>query len=319
VTSLGLAPASLFRDSGDLRRAASIGMAVAVGAAGILATALTVWWVRRSPVLADAHNIAIVRGLFVGSYVTVGLYTWWKRPGSRLGPLFIGGGVLYALVSLDGSGERLPYAIGRVLLGGLVLYAAYLFVAFPRDRLGSAADRRFMIAFSAASAMTWALALALAEKLPAGGEFSDCGDRCPRNALALVSTSPSVMHVIAFLVNGVTAAGLLWTAVLLVRKTRSPSRLRRRAVAPLLFAFIVLALSFLVYSLLNQAGALGHRDVLRALLAASALAIPFALLAGQIRGRAFALASIGRIVSRTGGHTVHRAPGGRAAAPWPGS
>jgi hypothetical protein len=146
---------------------------------------------------------------------------------------------LYALVSLDGSGERSPYTIGRVLVGGLVLYLVYLFVAFPRDRLGSAADRRFMIAFSAASAMTWALALALAEKLPAGGEFSDCGDRCPRNALALVSTSPSVMHVIAFLVNGMTAAGLLWTAVLLVRKTRYPSRLRRQAVAPVLFAFIV--------------------------------------------------------------------------------
>ena len=285
-------------------RGAALAVAVAVGAAGVLATAVTVWAVRRSPVLVDAHEVAIIRGLFVASYIAVGLYTWRRRPVSRLGPLFIGAGFLYALVSLDAADERLPYTIGRVLLAVLVLYMAYQFVAFPGDRLRSGSDRRFMIAFSTASAITWALALALSQKLPAGAEFTDCANRCPHNALALVASSASVTRLTDFLVNGVTAVGVVWTAVLLVRKARSPSRLRRRAVVPVLIAFIVLAGSFLIYSLLNQANAVAHRDVLRTLTAASAVAIPFALLAGQVRGRAFAVASLGRIVTRAGEQPV---------------
>ncbi len=288
----------------DERRPATLSVLVAVGVAGVLATALTLWVVHRTPVLVDAHTTAIIRGLFIASYLGVGIYTWRQRPGSRLGPQFIGAGFLYALLSLDASAEQLPSTIGRALLAVLVIYLVYIFVCFPRNRLVSAHDRRFMIAFTAASAATWVLALVLTEKLPAGGAFSDCGSHCSHNALMLANGSATATRVIDFLVGGVTAVGLAWTAVLLVRKVRSPSRLRRRAVAPVLIAFIVLAGSFVTYTLLNQANALGHKGVLRALDAASALTIPFALLAGQIRGRAFAVASLGRIVARAGEQPV---------------
>src|SRR5262245_19037293 len=77
---------------------------VAVGVAGVVATAVTAWAVSRSPILVDPKLAAIWRSLVVAAYVGVGLYVWWRRPGSRLGPLVVGNGLLYAACSLNASG-----------------------------------------------------------------------------------------------------------------------------------------------------------------------------------------------------------------------
>ena len=232
----------------------------------------------------------------MASWVGVGLYTWRRRPGSRLGLLFIGAGLLSATVSIAIAGEGLSYTLGRLLNAVDIVYLVALSVAFPRDRIATTSDRRAVLTFAVASAVAWTLALALSNRLPAAGPFGDCVRRCPDNALALAKTSPTVSAVCGFIVTGVTAAGLLWMIALMVRKTRSPARLRRRAVEPLMVAFITFALSYVVYTVLSPASTSDDADVLRTLGAIGALTIPFALLAGQVRGRSFAAASLGQIL-----------------------
>src|SRR6478609_8571586 len=67
---------------GRRRHEARVEVLLAVGACGVLATVLTAWAVSRSPTLVDPQGTAIWRSLLVASYVTVGLYTWWRRPGN---------------------------------------------------------------------------------------------------------------------------------------------------------------------------------------------------------------------------------------------
>ena len=81
--------------------------------------------------------------------------------------------------------------------------------------------------------MFWVLILVSAETLPKGGEFADCGNNCPANALQVVNAPEAVDRVLdgAYeLTIGITFAGV---AALLVMKARSPTRLRRRAIEPL--------------------------------------------------------------------------------------
>jgi hypothetical protein len=117
-----------------MRRGSSLGAPLATGAAGALACALTVWVVSESPTLVNARAMGVVRGLLVGVWICVGLLTFRRQSDTRLGPVFIGAGFLYTMVSFDASGSPLVYTVGRVLLATLVVYLLYLFTCFPRDR-----------------------------------------------------------------------------------------------------------------------------------------------------------------------------------------
>ena len=216
----------------------------------------------------------MVTALLVAGYSGVGVYTWWRRPRSRLGPLVAIGGFLYALTALVASTESWRFTVGRLALAVLVVFIAYLFLCFPRDRLGSKLERRFMLAFASASAVAWALVLALVPTLPHGGAFSDCSRDCPKNAFQLVDTSHAVTRALNLTTNIITAAALAAVIVLLVRKARSPAHLRRRAVVPLLAAATALLATYAAYSVLTEAGATRHLEALRLLSGAAALAVP---------------------------------------------
>src|SRR3984885_1974528 len=97
---------------------------LAVGVAGAVATAVTAWAVSGSPILVDPMGVAVWRSLVVASYVGVGLYTWWRRPDSRLGPLLVGNGFLYAATSFNASGASRAYTLGTVMWGVDVVYTA---------------------------------------------------------------------------------------------------------------------------------------------------------------------------------------------------
>ena len=104
---------------------------LAVGIGGVVATALTAWAVSRSPILVDPEGTSVWRSLVVASYVAVGLYTWWRRPGSRLGPLLVGNGFLYAATSFNASGASWAYTLGMVMWAVYVVYTAYLLLSYP--------------------------------------------------------------------------------------------------------------------------------------------------------------------------------------------
>jgi hypothetical protein len=108
---------------------------VAVGVAGIVATAVPAWAVANSPILVDRSGDVIWRSLFVAAYVAVGEYTWWRRPERWLGPIVAGSGFLYSVTSLNASGAPVAYTLGIVAWAVYIVYAGYMSLCFPRGRL----------------------------------------------------------------------------------------------------------------------------------------------------------------------------------------
>jgi signal transduction histidine kinase len=273
---------------------------ILIGLLGAVSTAAAAWIVWDSPTIRSPEATAVVKALLVAGYVGVGVYTWWRRPLSRLGPLVATAGFLYALTALAASTDSWRFTLGRLALALLVVYLAYLFLCFPRDRLSSELERRFVVGFAAASVVVWAVVLAFVPTLPHGGAFSDCARDCPKNALQLVDASHSVTRAVNLTANMVTAVALAAVIVLLVRKARSPAHLRRRAVVPLLAAATALLATYAAYSVLTQAGATGHITALRILSGIASLSVPLALLIGQFRGRIFAATNLWQVLVNVG-------------------
>jgi signal transduction histidine kinase len=279
-----------------------VGLAM-LGAAGAVAATLTAADLGDGPA-RHAELWAAFKGLVVASYVAVGMYTWWHRPGSRFGLYLSGIGLLYAIASLSASGDALAHTAGRAALAVFVVCLAYVLLCFPHDRLSSQGERRLVGGVALMTVLLWLLALPLLEKLPSGGPLTDCGgSRCPENAFHLVSPSEALADGIGLAVNGAIAVALLGLVAALVAKARSPARLRRRLIVPVLCSSIVLTLSYVLFTVLRDAGVQGTSG-LKIVGAMAALAIPLAVLVGQVRGRMFATASVGELVARFGARRV---------------
>ena len=276
-----------------------------VAAVGAVATVLTA----AGAGLGDAAGVdawTLVRAAMVGSYVAVGTYTWWRRPASRFGAMLAETGLLFAVAALNASTDELAHTVGRVALAVIAVYLAYAFLCFPRDRLETSLERRLVAAFAGVTGVLWLVTLPLAGTLPASGPIVDCGDRCPGNALQLVDTPDAVSTGLGLAVNGATALALAGVIVLLVDKARSPATLRRRLVLPVLGSAMALAAAYAAYTVLRQLDVEGLTG-LKVTGAAAALAIPVAMLVGQVRGRVFAATSLVALVGRVGGEPASAA------------
>ena len=285
------------------RTETSVFVLLAVGAAGIVATALTAWAVANSPILVNRSGDAVWRSLFVAVYVAVGAYIWWRRPESRLGPIVAGVGFLYAAVSLNASGAPLAYTLGMVAWVVMVLYVMYMYLCVPRGWLESLFDRRFLLVFVLSTAVVWGLILAVSPTLPAGSDFTNCGTNCPHNPLQIVSGHAQLGVALLTASDIVLTLGTIGVAMLVFSKARSSSQLRRRALTPLAVVVLATVVEFVV-SLFLPAAFPGTRDALRIINGALAVAVPVAILAGQVRGDLSAAVNLGRIVLGAGGKVL---------------
>ncbi|HSL63252.1 MAG TPA: ATP-binding protein [Gaiellaceae bacterium] len=277
------------------RRLLRLGAVVSLGAVGALATAAGAGL----DGLSDPDAWSLVRGVVVALYIGVGTYTWWRRPASRFGVMLIHVGLLFSIAALTASHEPLPHTLGRVALAVLVVYLSYAFLTFPRDRLGSRLERRLIGGFGVATAFLWALALPFVETLPVGGPLVDCGGGCPDNALRFVPPSEPITSAMNLAINGVTAAALVGVIAVLVDRARSPARLRRRLVLPLLAAVVALAASYAAFTVVRELG-VDDAGALRVFGALAGLSVPVALLVGQVRGRVFTATTLVELVGRIG-------------------
>ena len=271
-----------------------------LAATGIVAVGWTAWTGVHSPVLVNAGPVGLWRAAIVAAYWGVGTYTWWRRPESRLGPVVTAVGFVYAATSLAGSGESLPHTLGMVIWAACVVCTAYMYLCFPSGRLESRLERGFMVAVATGTAVVWGLLLALSPSLPAGGSFVTCGHRCPPNALQVLSGPTAMGAALATAIHILFTASAIGVAILLVGKARSSGRLRRRAIAPLAAVFIASALVFLITQFADPAS-LGRSTTLRITGGFLMIAIPFAVLAGQIRGEVFAAIRLGQVAVRADG------------------
>ncbi len=283
-------------------RAYAVGGLLAAGAA---AAAAAIWTAVPSSVVANAETIGILRGLLIASWVAAGAYMWSERPESRLGLLLAGAGLLYALTSLMASADQLTYTAGRIVLAVFVVYFAYVYLCFPGDRVVADRSRRFITGFALASVAVWPFVLAFTDRLPEGGALNACGDPCPANGLRVASVPDGISDSLNAIVGIVTTVGLLGTAVLLVSNARSPARLRRQAVEPVVFAYAIVAVSYLANSIGDLSG--GALDAAQVAAATGAFLTPVAMLAGQARARSYASVAAGQLVTRGQAERMTRA------------
>jgi signal transduction histidine kinase len=265
-------------------------------AAGAIAAAGTIWIGTTSSVLANAETVGILRGLIVAFWVAAGAYMWWERPESRLGLLVSGLALLYASTSLMASANTWVFTTGRIALAAFIVCLTYVYLCFPGDRLVAGRARRFITGFALATAAAWPFVLAFSDKLPPGGALNACAARCPANALRVAGVHHGLTEFLNAIAFGVTAVGLLGAAVILVSNARSPGRLRRRAVEPVVFAYAIVAVSYLA----NGIGELSGGALKTAQIAAAigGFLTPAAMLVGQARARSYASAAAGHLVIR---------------------
>jgi signal transduction histidine kinase len=279
----------------------------AYAAAGLLAAGsgivvLSTWAVAKSSVLLQPHGAAILRALVIATYVAAGTYMWWCKPERRLGLLVAVTGFVFASTSLVASSDALVFTLGRIALAVFIVYYAYVILCFPGDRLVSDRDRAFIRVLAGATVLVWPIVLLFSGSLPAGGPLTACDSHCPENALQITTVPDRLSDLFVGIANGVTVAAIVGIGVRFVAKSRSPLRLRRRAVEPVTYAVIAQIVGYAVYALAQPTG--GLFQTLRFVTAGSAIAIPLAMLAGQARARSYAAGSIGQLVSRMRGERV---------------
>ena len=296
-----MASASVLELERSQRTELRVFVVLAVGVAGFVATALTVWAVARSPTLVDPTSVSIWRGLIVASYVVVGLYTWWRRPDSRLGPLLAGNAFLYAATSFNASGASPAYTFGMVMWAVYVVYTAYLLLSYPRGRLESRLERAFICAYALSTAVLWSLILALSPTFPGAGAFNDCGARCPANAL--VGGDAVIGTALNTAASSVFTIALIGLAMLLFDKARAAGPALRRAATPVAAVFTATVAWFVIslYVLPAYPETASAVTIVDGVLG---LAVPMAILLGQVWGDRFAAISLGQIAVRASGKSL---------------
>src|SRR2546430_522715 len=273
-----------------------------LAAVGAGTAALVALHIGDSPMRAP-DTLSSLRALGAALYVAVGSYTSWRRPGARFGFYLTGIGLFFAVATLAASHLRLPHSIGRVVFGGFSVCLAYVFLVFPHDRLGSRLERQVIAAVAISSAALWLVTIPLVPELPAAGPLTDCSPGCPGNAFQLTPASAHQLTVLADVTSVVVGVGLVAVAALLLQKSWAPARRRRRLVGPLLLCASVQATTYAAFSILRQFD-VPPPYLLRNIGIAAALAVPLAMLVGQVRGRLFAVTSLGQLVARVAGEPV---------------
>jgi signal transduction histidine kinase len=276
---------------------------VALALAGVVSASLAGALVWTSPLVEHAHATAAGKAVLVAAYVGVGLYTWWQRPSSRLGPLLAGAGFLYTATSLAAVDDDLLFTIGRLSLAVLIVYFVYLFASVPRGRLNGPFEHRFVAGAAAVSALLWAVLLLAADRLPHGGPLTDCQEACPGNGLQVIQTRHEFSTALGLATNVVTALIAVGIVGLLARKAASEPLVRERTFAPLMYAAIALAATFATYSVIAEAASPPGTG-LRIAGMIAAISVPLAFLYAQVRGRLVATRALWREMAHIAPETV---------------
>jgi signal transduction histidine kinase len=265
-----------------------------IGLVGAVAVALACWSAATSSVLEEPAIAAVFYGAIIGAYLVVGLYTWWHRRDSRLGPLIIGAAAAYALVALASRPDPIVHTLGMVAWSVSVVYTALLYLSFPRGRLASELDRRLMVGFVMVTGLLWLLILPLSDRAPAGGALVNCGSHCPANGLQLVSGHPVIGTGAVAVFELVFVVAPLAIAMLIFQRARSASYFRRRTTMPLAVVALANIIGFVV-TLVLLAAYPGSGPALAIVAGGLRVAIPVALLVGQVRGDMLTARSLGRV------------------------
>jgi len=266
---------------------------VIVAAFGLAAGAGAVALILTSHHMSNRGTWAVFGAALGGSFVGTGLYAWWRRPHNRSGALMTWVGFLWFLATLSFSDVPALFIAGQFTAALPVAGLAHLVLAVPSGRLASGYQRR-LIAFGYLTATVL--------QLP-GILFLDTGrdsvcDGCPPNPL-LVHASAGAAGAGAAVVNVCAVALLALVTRELVRGVRRARGQEREVYAPVLYAGAATLTAFACLfgsALLGGPGA----GVLRIFAFAAFLTVPFAFLAGVLRGRLSRATALAELVESLG-------------------
>jgi signal transduction histidine kinase len=220
-----------------------------------------------------------------GSFIGTGLYAWWRRPDNRSGALMTWVGFLWFISPLEFSGNTTLFVLGSFTeplpIAGLV----HLVLAVPSGRLVSRYHRT-LVAVAYLNASVFQLPGFLFQDTTAG-----CA-KCPANPL-LISANADV----AAFGEGIVRMIAIATIALVMRELIVRARHSRRT--EIMYAGTATLAAFaLLFSaaIINGSGALA----LIYLAFGIFVTVPYAFLAGLIRGRLSRAAAVAELVEALG-------------------
>jgi signal transduction histidine kinase len=236
----------------------------------------------------------LVFGPLIGwSFIGVGLYAWWRRPGNNFGFLMTAVGFTYFAGSLGESSTPGVFAAG--LLAGALAYGIliHLLLAFPEGRLeGRMAKGLALWAYFEVTVVQ--VAVVLVEDTTTG----DCD--CIANPL-LVTHNDRVRDAVSGTQALTSAVGLLAITAFLLHRYRRASPPQRRALGPM---YLAGAVTMVLTAVTLTADVTPFDDEVEAVIdmftLVALLAVPFAFLVGLMRSRLARGGGVSELITRVG-------------------
>jgi signal transduction histidine kinase len=243
--------------------------------------------------MSERGTWAVIGALLGWSFIGTGLYAWWRRPDNRSGALMCLVGFLWFLAPLNFSDNDAIFAVGLFTNSIPIAALAHLILAFPSGRLESRYHQVLV-------GTGYFLAIFL--QIPALVFFdtahsSDCKG-CPANPF-LISANDGLQSTFSGLLNfcAVVLIALI-TRELVVRVSRARGS-ERTLYGPVIHAGGATLVAFALLfgsALIGGSGA----EVLQILAFATFLTVPYAFLAGLIRGRLSRAGAVAELVEALG-------------------
>ncbi len=204
--------------------AATVAMCVVTGTLTVTASSSEHAWLE-----------AAARVLTVAAPVGVGLFALHRPPFERFGRLLVIAGGVWFLTTLASADDPTIYSIGRVAGWIVEPLLIYLLLAFPTGRLAGRVDRALVGIVVLEVLLLYLPTALLVEQYPVPVPWTSCIADCPGNAFMIVGTEPGAIEdVVRPLREVLTVALFSAVAIRLALRLRAASRLRRRALAPVL-------------------------------------------------------------------------------------
>jgi signal transduction histidine kinase len=228
-----------------------------------------------------------------GSFIGTGLYAWWRRPENHSGALMVWIGFAWFLTPLNFSDNEALFAIGQLTDSVAIPALAHLILAFPSGRLESRYHRR-LIGFGYFTATL----LQLSAVVFFDTAHSSLCTGCPDNAL-LISANDNLHNLFAGLVNVCAIGVIALIAREVIRRIRRSRGNERQVYGPVVYTGVATLAAFgclFVSAVVGGPGAAAFR--LMAFVAF--VTVPYAFLAGLLRGRLSRAGAVAALVEALG-------------------
>jgi signal transduction histidine kinase len=243
--------------------------------------------------MADRVTWAAFAAALGGSFLGTGLYAWWRRPNNRSGALMAWVGFLWFLSPLSFSDHPAIFAVGQFTEPIPIAALAHLILAFPNGRLESRYHRG-LIAFGYFTATLLQLPAVVFFDTSSG---SLCPG-CPANPL-LISSNDDLYNAFATLVHLCAIGVIALVAREVIRRVRRARGSERRVYGPVTYAGAATLAAFASLFVSDGVGGPGAA-ALRFLAFAMFVTVPYAFMAGLIRGRLSRAAAVAELVEALG-------------------